>query len=156
MDTNSTDSKNYKRFKPFLNLLSWWKGRRFRYLVHVDTEEEQSIEERRGEVGPISSLDFTKEEEEEVVPPIERYAKAQKSTGSTFPFMCTAIDSFQDSIESMDSVVDSHYLHPEDTSSQSMVFTNNAHHLDPFLKAHIDFLSQSTQPQEVELMYRLP
>lgn len=148
MDT--TDSRKYKRFKPLFYLLSWWKERRFQYLVHVDTQEEQSMEERRGKVGPTSGLDFTMEEQEEVVSPIELYAKARK-----FPFVRTPIDSFQDSIESVDSIVDSYYLHSEGTSSQSMVFINNAH-LDPFLKAHIDFLSQSTQPQEVELVYRLP
>jgi hypothetical protein len=120
------------------------------YLVHFDTQDEQSTKERRVE---IEIGDSTTEEVFD--PPIELYFNEQKSTeNNTFSFVSsTPTDSFQDSIESMDSVVDSHYLHPEDECSQPVAFATNVH-LDPFLMAHLNFLSQSTQPQEVELVYR--
>jgi hypothetical protein len=139
-----------KRFIPFFKIRSWWKRRRFQYLVHVDTRDEQSTKERKGE---IEIGDSTTEEVFD--PPIELYFNEQKSTeNNTFSFVSsTPTDSFQDSIESMDSVVDSHYLHPEDECSQPVAFATNVH-LDPFLMAHLNFLSQSTQPQEVELVYR--
>ncbi|MGK3742050.1 MAG: hypothetical protein ACI8RD_006329 [Bacillariaceae sp.] len=139
-----------KRFIPFFKISSWWKRRRFQYLVHFDTQDEQSTKERRVE---IEIGDSTTEEVFD--PPIELYFNEQKSTeNNTFSFVSsTPTDSFQDSIESMDSVVDSHYLHPEDECSQPVAFATNVH-LDPFLMAHLNFLSQSTQPQEVELVYR--
>ena len=139
-----------KRFIPFFKIRSWWKRRRFQYVVHLDTQDEQSTKERRRE---IEIGDSTTEEVFD--PPIELYFNEQKSTeNNTFSFVSsTPTDSFQDSIESMDSVVDSHYLHPEDECSQPVAFATNVH-LDPFLMAHLNFLSQSTQPQEVELVYR--
>jgi hypothetical protein len=139
-----------KRFIPFFKIRSWWKRRRFQYLVHVDTRDEQSTKERKGE---IEIGDSTTEEVFD--PPIELYFNEQQPTrNNTLSFVSsTPTDSFQDSIESMDSVVDSHYLHPEDEYSQPVAFATYVH-LDPFLMAHINFLSQSTQPQEVELVYR--
>jgi hypothetical protein len=139
-----------KRFIPFFKIRSWWKRRRFQYLIHVDTQDELSTKERRGEVETGDSTT-----EEVFDPLIALYFNEQQPTGNnTVSFVSsTPTDSFQDSIESMDSVIDSHYLHPEDECSQPVAFATNVH-LDPFLMAHINFLSQSTQPQEVELVYR--
>ena len=139
-----------RRFEPFFRIRSWWKRRRFQYVVHVDTQDEQSTKKRRGE---IEIGDSTTEEVFD--PPIEHYFNEQQPTGNnTYSFMSsTPTDSFQDSIESMDSVVDYHYHPPEDECSQPIAFATNVH-LDPFLIAHINFLSQSTPLQEVDLVYR--
>ena len=64
-------------------------------------------------------------------------------------------DSFQDSIESMDSLVES-YWDPEDETSQATAIASNAlHYGDGFLLEHLNFLSVQTQPREVEAVYRM-
>ena len=143
-----TTGSRKKRFKPFFTLLSWWKRRRFQYLVHVDTHEERSMKDSRG--GIKTRTEFGAATEKAFIPPLELalYLDTQKSDGISESFASTpTINSFQGSIESMDSIIDSCCIRSEDETSQTVGFD------DAFLMEHLKFLSQSTQPQEVELVY---
>jgi len=66
------------------------------------------------------------------------------------------MDSFQESIESMDSLVASCW-DPEDELSQATAVMSNKRsegmHQTSFLEQHLSFLSSQTQPREVELVY---
>ena len=142
-----TSGSRKKRFTPFFILRSWWKRRRFQYLVHVDTQEECNMEEYRGG-GIKTSTELCAATEKAFIPPLALYFEAIKSNAISDSFASTpTINSFQDSIESMDSIIDSRCIRSEDKTSQPVGFT------DTFLMEHLSFLSQSTLPQEVELVY---
>lgn len=85
--------------------------------------------------------------------PFARYFNAQPPRSrDSYPFQRSkTADSFQDSIESMDSVMDSHWDPDNEENSQ----TDQVHevHEDAYFLEHLNFLSISTQPQEVELMH---
>jgi len=64
------------------------------------------------------------------------------------PFVRTpTMNSLQDSIESMDSITESRCTLCDDEISEPLELGSE------FLMEHLNFLSQSTQPQEVELVY---
>lgn len=89
------------------------------------------------------------------MPPSELYFHA--NTAANVPKLysfekVTTIGSFQDSIESMDSVKDSHW-DPEDETSQATEVATNVRRQDAFLHEHLNFLSVQTQPQEVVVVY---
>jgi len=131
-----------RRFKPLFTLQTWWKRRRFQYLVHVNASEERSMNGYRGRTE--ISTGFGDAASEALITPLALYFEAQISSeiSQSFP-----TNSFHDSIESMDSIIDSHCTHTEDEMSESVEY------IDKFLMEHLNFLSQSTQPQEVELVY---
>lgn len=132
----ATISNIYGRFSALFNILSWWKRRRFKCLVNVDEE---------------TVINYTMESEKEsYVAPIKLYFNGHQSTDT---FSLVNIDSFQGSIESMDSISDSQFLQKEHQIPKPLVCNKNLQ-LDPFLIAHLNFLRQSTQAQEVELVYR--
>jgi len=61
-------------------------------------------------------------------------------------------DSFQGSLESIDSLVESYWDPEEDASLATPVATNIIQSLD-FLEEHVDFLTVQTQPRSVELVW---
>lgn len=82
------------------------------------------------------------------ITPLPRYLETSLSSESSESFGKMPITScFRDSIESLDSVVDSDCTHGEDEIPASVGF------VDKFLMEHLNFLSQSTQPQEIKLVY---
>ena len=119
-------------------LRTWWRRRRFQYLAHTDSAEfEQSLmKECRAETKIDTALcSAPTEEESSFIPQLSFYLESQNSPlfpSAHFP------DPFQDSVESMDSIVDCR------EPIESTEF---------FLMEHLDFLNQSTQAQEVELVY---
>jgi hypothetical protein len=142
------------RLKPLRFILSWWKRRRFQYLVEVgtpeDTDKEQvEMEQKTGD----SVLEVANLILDPPNTPLSLFFSDQSmSRGSSYPFQhAPTVGSFQASLESMDSVMDSHW-DPNDETSQATERVANFHG-DKFLLEHLNFLSVSTQPQEVELVY---
>lgn len=135
-----------RRFKSFFGLRTWWKSRRFQYMVHIESPEgcDRKKFEERNEEEPKSVSSAT----DEFITPLACYLEDDDTRGYSelLPKLPT-VHSLNDSIISLDSVVDSHCTHTEDKNSESEGF------VDKFLMEHLDFLSQSTQPQEVELVY---
>lgn len=146
--------KNTKKtgFWPLLALVSWWKRRKFYVAQQNMLDDEASmLSERKN---PI-------EEKKGITPPMMEQAITATHHGSV-PQNCTSypltrnrtIDSFQDSIMSMDSLVESYWdpdLDDEMSQTATVLICNKAQ--DDFLKAHINFLSIQTQPREVEIVY---
>mmetsp|Transcript_27414 Transcript_27414/g.60344 ORF Transcript_27414/g.60344 Transcript_27414/m.60344 type:complete len:137 (+) Transcript_27414:48-458(+) len=125
-----------RRLRLLFSLRTWWRRRRFQYLAHTDSAEfEQSLmKECRAETKIDTTLCSTTEEES-VIPQLSFYLERQNSRlfpSAPFP------DPFQDSVESMDSIIDCR------EPIESTEF---------FLMEHLEFLNQSTQAQEVELVY---
>mmetsp|Transcript_28166 Transcript_28166/g.49924 ORF Transcript_28166/g.49924 Transcript_28166/m.49924 type:complete len:151 (-) Transcript_28166:55-507(-) len=145
-------------------LLSWWKRKRFQYLEQIDTHEEAVVEQPtvdfeqpRMKFDPEEKDDRvttpTKGPVEPLVTPLALYFNSHptKSQNSyQYAGTLTDADSFQDSLESMDSVMDSHW-DPDDQTSQATARVNNVHG-DAFLIEHLNFLSVSTEPR-VEVLY---
>ena len=121
---------------PFFSLRTWWRRRKFQYLVHIDVPEERTMS-NSGERSQIAH-EFGTSALEAFNAPIARHPEDEISIG---------INSYYDSIESMDSIGDSYYIHSEEDHSKSVEY------VDEFLMEHLNFLSQSTQPQDVELVY---
>ena len=138
------------RFKPYFRILTWWKARRgrFRYRFHINapedcvTKEWSDRTEEDSEDGSIAVGGVKRPLAHylEANTPIERARLRLKTQDAT---------SFHDSIGSLDSVIDSQCTHSEEEISQSVGFVDN------FLMEHLEFLSQSTQPQEVEVVYNI-
>ena len=124
------------RFNPFDGLRTWWKRRRFQYLVHVNIPEERIVEECK--VRTEISSEFGIRDPESFIAPLSLNLEDKISIG---------VNSFQDSIETLDSIIDTHYTYSKEVVSDSGEF------VDGFLMEHLNFLSQSTQLQEVQLMY---
>jgi hypothetical protein len=115
-------------------------------MVHVDAPEEHVMKEyiARTEIGTEVDIAGAKS----LTTPLAIYleAKVTSETSESFPNTPTT-NSFQDSLESIDSIVDSDCNHSERETSESEEI------VDTFFMEHIHFLNQSTQPQEVELVY---
>lgn len=137
-----------RTFRPFFKLRTWWKRRRFQYLAQVDTNEDHTKDEEdnvdEGDDEVTSAADA-------FLPHALYFNVQEPSDRRPYPLVRTRTDeSFQDSIESMDSLVDSMW-DVDETSQATEVATNVRH--DQFLMEHLTFLSESTRPQEVDLMY---
>ena len=61
-------------------------------------------------------------------------------------------DSFQGSLESIDSLIESYWDPEEDSSFATPVATNIVQSID-FLEEHVDFLKVQTQPRAVEVVW---
>ena len=61
-------------------------------------------------------------------------------------------DSFQGSLESIDSLIESYWDPEEDASLATPVATNIVQTMD-FLEEHVDFLKVQTQPRSVEVVW---
>jgi len=145
MDTGHHGNRKL-RFKPFFTLRTWWKRRRFQYLVHVNAPEECIMKEYTGrnERGTAFGIAAS----ESLITPLALHLEAKVSSEFSESLLKNpTANSIQDSIESMDSIIDSYSTHSEDETHE------NAEFVDEFLMEHLNFLSQSTQPQEVELVY---
>jgi hypothetical protein len=64
-------------------------------------------------------------------------------------------DSYQGSLESMDSLTDS-YWDPGDNESEATPVANNNTIQADFLDEHVDFLKGNTQPREVQVVWASP
>ena len=142
-------------FKPFSALRSWWKRRRFQHLheaeTHGDSEKERDDVDREPEMTEETVKD-NNVSTEPLQTPLALYFNAQPPrVRNVYPFQRSkTADSFQDSIESMDSVVDSHWDPDDEDTSQATERHRNG---EAYLLQHLNFLAVSTQPQEVELMH---
>jgi hypothetical protein len=151
--------KRKRKFKPIHALLSWWKRRRFQYLEEDETREE--LIEDRNEIEAMDDqhersacTDTHERSSKPLITPLAMYFNAQTSSQQKlYPFQrTTTLNSFQGSIESMDSVMDSHWDPDDNSASQTTARVTNCHG-EIYLMEHLNFLSVSTQPQEVELVY---
>ena len=61
-------------------------------------------------------------------------------------------DSFQGSLESIDSLIESYWDPEDDASLATPVATNTVQSVD-FLEEHVDFLKVQTQPRSVEVVW---
>mmetsp|Transcript_18579 Transcript_18579/g.51865 ORF Transcript_18579/g.51865 Transcript_18579/m.51865 type:complete len:138 (-) Transcript_18579:887-1300(-) len=130
-------SSRKKRFQQLFVLRNWWKRRKFQYLAHADTAEELSLKECREETRDETGLSSATEVP--LMPQLAVYLQRDCSNSNLKSFRSEpSRDPFQDSVESMDSIID---------SREPVGFT------EKFLMEHLDFLRQSTQAQEVELVY---
>jgi hypothetical protein len=141
---------NKKGFRPFLGLVSWWKGRKFYFAQHEDHDGEKSTrneekDERAEE--PAGGTEPRLPQDTYFNPPLKQQQLRYPLTRSL------TVDSFQDSIESMDSLAES-YWDPGDETSQSTTPISNTGYQTDFLVEHLGFLSAQTQPREVEVVYR--
>jgi hypothetical protein len=140
-----------RRFRPFLGLVSWWKRRKF-YFVQQDVldEEESMLSEQKGLVQGKASIPLLNH------PSTTYFHGPRAPQNPRYPLTRnTTIDSFQDSIESMDSLVES-YWDPDDETSQATAVASNTGQYGQqadFLLEHLNFLSVQTQPREVEVVY---
>jgi hypothetical protein len=144
-----------RMFRPINTLLACWKRRRFQYLDEDETREEPVIEDRvQLEVEADSNPQGGIGSSGQLLTPLAPYFSAQSSVRKKmYPFQRTfSLDSFQDSIESMDSLTGSNCNPDDNSTSQATARVSNCHG-ETYLMEHLHFLSVSTQPQEVELMY---
>jgi hypothetical protein len=153
--------KNHKRngwFHPLAGFASWWRRRRF-YVAQEDTllEEEDDSNSGRLVADNDSLLQNTQTQSSVVMVPNTSYFP--KPIASTFnlppPHPLTRSrtrDSFQGSLESMDSLVESYWDPDEETSQATAIASNIAKPIDFFVE-HLGFLSVQTQAREVELLY---
>mmetsp|Transcript_14112 Transcript_14112/g.32841 ORF Transcript_14112/g.32841 Transcript_14112/m.32841 type:complete len:139 (-) Transcript_14112:2170-2586(-) len=125
-----------RRFNPFDRLRTWWRRRRFQYLVHVNIPEERIVEECKARAEITNA--FAIKDSRSFVVPLSLNLEDEISLGVNSP---------HDSIETLDSISDTHYIYSKEEISGSGQF------VDEFLMEHLNFLSQSTQLQEVQLMY---
>mmetsp|Transcript_18284 Transcript_18284/g.37460 ORF Transcript_18284/g.37460 Transcript_18284/m.37460 type:complete len:149 (-) Transcript_18284:224-670(-) len=145
MDTTSYSTPK-NRFKPFFTFRKWWKRRRFQYLIHVNTSEESRTNDFID--GTTTGTGFGAEAAKAVILPPTLCVETKFSSKISGPFVRTpTMNSLQDSIESMDSITESRCTLCDDEISEPLELGSE------FLMEHLNFLSQSTQPQEVELVY---
>lgn len=134
-----------RRLSSLSKLCNWWKNRRFQYRVHANLTDDSIAKELRGrcgkdgEHGSTATCDSNR--------PLAYYLEDSNTREtSELVLNSSASTSFYGSIGSLDSADDSQHTH-----SQEHIFEIG---FDKFLMAHLEFLSQSTQPQEVELVYQ--
>mmetsp|Transcript_46695 Transcript_46695/g.113789 ORF Transcript_46695/g.113789 Transcript_46695/m.113789 type:complete len:153 (+) Transcript_46695:418-876(+) len=148
MSSKMVSSYGRKRKKWYIRpffLLSCWRfqKRRFQYLEEVNTHEEPSKNDNDGlDDGTRSELNDTASTHH-VFSQQTQYFNVQEQVIRR---------SFQEenSIHSMDSL-DSTCEIDDETSQVTQRIRNI--HKDHLLMAHLNFLTESTQPQEVDLMY---
>ena len=130
--------------RPFFLFSCWWKKRRFQYLEQVNTHEEPSNIDDDDALEDDARSDFN-----DMASTRHVYSPSIQPFNLQEPVIRR---SFQEgnSIHSMDSVDSTREL--EDETSQLTQRISNIHK-DYLLMAHLDFLTESTQPQEVDLMY---
>jgi hypothetical protein len=151
-------------------IANWWKRRSF-YIVQdgsqeesqngVDVTIEESFDEEQNPEAKEPDWDMTVEDTHATVqtPLAPSYVSAMRTTGTppgASPFTRNRTkDSFQGSIESIDSLAESHW-DPEDDSSQVTPIANNVAQPIDFFSEHVDFLRVQTQPRKVEVVWKTP
>jgi hypothetical protein len=139
MDSSRTRKK---RFQALFRLLLWWKRNRFQYLTQADTHEEPLKQESTAEaVNERHDLEEPRSKPstptESLGTPLSVYFNEPSSNQQkSYPFGRTpTVESFQDALEDMDSVIDSHWDFNDETS-QITERVNNVHG-DVFLLEHL-------------------
>ena len=149
----SRRKKSSKNGAPFILLLACWKRRQF-YVVQNDVLDDDSVptamtstpSDKTRPVQNLSSSTSPKKHPAEAYfknprPAVEQALSVHKSQST---------DSFQASIESMDSLVESYWDPGDDNASQVTAKVSNK---KDFLAEHLSFLSAQTQPRKVEEVY---
>ena len=134
--------KRKKWYRPFL-FLRCWRKRRFQYLEQVNTHEEPQKDDDGYDGDDRSELNDTAPTHHMINSPQGLYFNVQEP-----PTRRSYTE--DDSIESMDSLMGGE--EQEDETSEATERISNLHK-DYVLMAHLNFLVESTQPQEVDLMY---
>ena len=139
MDNSRTRKK---RFQALFRLLLWWKRNRFQYLTQADTHEEplkqQSTMQASNETTDLEDpRSKPSKPTESLGTPLSVYFNEQSSNHQkSYSFTRTpTVESFQDALEDMDSVMNSHW-DPDDETSQITERINNVHG-DVFLLEHL-------------------
>jgi hypothetical protein len=145
-----------RRFRPFLGLVSWWNRRNFYFAQREDPLDDESMlsqqksPNKEATKAPLFNL-----------PKTAYFRRPTEMQQQTYPSTINrTVDSFQDSVESMDSVVDSYWDPGDETSQATAVASNSSNTLQDagypkdFLAEHLNFLSAQTQPRAVELVYK--
>ena len=140
-------------------------------MIPDETMDEESLQDEGGEGFPLLNSDRTapsvtpqrgegfpllnRDRTAPIVTPQSTRSLSGLAVASYQPYPfernCTK-DSFQGSLESMDSLVES-YWDPEDETSQATAMISNAFQSKDFFVEHVGFLSVQAQPREVELIY---
>lgn len=134
------------RIPSISSLCNWWKSRRFKYEVHANLSDHPVAKEWRGK--------SSKESEHnsggsacDLNPPLGPLLNDNNMSEMSELILGSSDSiSLNESIDSLDSAVDPQYIRIQENTSASF---------DNFLMAHLKFLSLSTQPQEVELVYQM-
>lgn len=170
-EANRQREKKKKRRQGILRrIANWWKRRNF-YIVQDGSQEESqngvdvTMEESfdGGQAPGVEEQDWDMTVENVMVtikaPLAPSYVAAMRTTGAppgASPFTRNRTkDSFQGSLESIDSLAESHW-DPEDDSSQVTPIANNVAQPYDFFSEHVDFLRVQTQPRKVEVVWTTP
>jgi hypothetical protein len=164
--------KKKRRRGIFRRIGNWWKRRSF-YIVHDGSQEELLIHGNDVDITIEESFDIDEE---------SRYKDSDMSTGDALmptytpmemgPSYISAMqvvlpptagpfqrnrskNSFQGSLESIDSLAESHWDPEDDTSQETPIVNNTAQPLD-FFSEHVGFLRVQTQPRNVEVVWTTP
>lgn len=134
------------RIPSISSLLNWWKSRRFKYVVHANLSDPSVAKEWRGSCSKDrehgsggSACDVNRP-----LAPLLDDNNMRETSELSLGFSDSI--SLNESIDSLDSAVDPQHIRIQGNTSASF---------DNFLMAHLKFLSLSTQPQEVELVYQI-
>jgi hypothetical protein len=147
---DSTKRKKKRRFRPCSGIVSWWKRRSF-YIAQADTLDEESLKGAIIDNRPLDQTAYSSVGS----PHKTSYfpGKRAATTHPPYPFVRSrTADSFQGSLESVDSLVES-YWDPEDETSQTTAVASNTVSPMDFFVEHLGFLSVQTQPRQVEIVY---
>ena len=158
--------KRKKRRQGILRrIANWWKRRNF-YIVQNGSQEESQngvdlTMEESFDGEQAQDWDMTVEVAVATVqtPLAPLYVSVMKTIGAptgASPFTRSRTkDLFQGSLESIDSLAESHW-DPDDDSSQVTPKANNVAQPIDFFSEHVDFLRVQTQPRKVEVVWTTP
>jgi hypothetical protein len=173
-DAKRQRNKKKRRQGILRRIANWWKRQHF-YIVQDDEESQNGVDDTMeesfdGEQAPeakepshCQDQDWDMTEEDAVAtiqtPLAPSYVAVMRPTGalpSASPFTRNRTkDSFQGSLESIDSLAES-YWDPEDDSSEVTPIANNVAQPIDFFSEHVDFLRVQTQPRKVEVVWTTP
>jgi hypothetical protein len=154
-------------------IANWWNRRNF-YIVQDGSQEEfhngvdvtmeesfdgeQAIEATEPSHYQDQDWDMTVEDAKTTIktPLAPSYVAVMNTKGAlpgASPFIRNRTkDSFQGSLESIDSLAESHW-DPEDDSSEATPIANNVAQPIDFFSEHVDFLRVQTQPRKIEVVW---
>jgi hypothetical protein len=147
--SDSTKRKKRIRFRPCSGIVSWWKRRSF-YVAQGDTLDEESSNGANIDSRILDQTSSSSVGSPHMTP---NFPDRRAARHAPYPFVRNrTVDSFQGSLESIDSLVES-YWDPEDETSQATAVASNTIHPTDFFVEHLGFLSVQTQPRQVEIVY---
>ena len=129
----------------------------------TDESEEPTTPRNEAAVVAVPASNGQAESDEESITPVESedmFGPTAKSSSfhscETPPRFNRSADSFQGSLESMDSLVES-YWDPEDDETQlTPIATNTVEQKIDFFEEHIDFMRVKTQARKVQVVWASP